>query len=677
VASWTDQFSAISAGASHVCGILLSGTYACWGNNSSGQLGNGTTISRASPQAGFPNLVTNAVAIAAGGSHTCVLLATNEVSCWGANFSGQLGRNSISNAETVPMVIPNLTNATGLDLGGNQSCVRITIGRVLCWGSNTAGELGVNPSVASNSAFPIPMQSLIVAGANVAAVATGFYHTCALLADQTVRCWGANWLGQLGDGTRNDSFNAVTVAGLSGVQTLRAGASSTCAITNVGAAVCWGGADQGSTGNSPPVTVFGLSTATGVAAGLNSSCALLGGAVKCWGSNFSGALGNGSFVDSAIPVSVASISNATALSGGAIHYCARLATGSVQCWGGNYADALGHVGQLGDSALPLNVTNITTAVALSVGDAHSCAVLQNQTVQCWGDNSSGQLGANPPSGTSSATPLTVAGINAATDIAAGGGFSCALLSGGGVKCWGRNDSAQLGSGTVSVGGITPVTVSGVSAATAITAGRAHACVLRSNQTVWCWGANAQGQVGGGAVGQYWAGAQVIGITNATAIAAGGDHTCARLSTGAVRCWGSGTAGELGNNGNDISDTPVSVLGVTNATHIASGYYHSCARLATGNVVCWGHSQYGRLGDGAGAIGRLTPQYISSGKCTMDIDGDGVVTSTGDGLLLVRALLGFSGSAVTTNAAAANGTRRTWGEIRAHLKTSCGVQGLAP
>jgi alpha-tubulin suppressor-like RCC1 family protein len=441
--------------------------------------------------------------------------------------------------------------------------------------------------------------------------------------------------------------------------------------------VCWGGSDQGSVANSAPVTVFGVSAATGVATDGESSCALLGGAVKCWGYNYWGALGNGTFVDSAIPVPVTGVSTATALSGGAGHYCARLSSGTVQCWGGNFADGLGHVGQVGDSALPLTVTNITTAVAVSAGWGFSCAALQNQSVQCWGNADAGQLGANPASGSSSATPLTVGGITAATGVAAGGAFACALLSGGGVKCWGSNNASQLGNGTVNSGGITPVIVSGVSTATAITAGSEHACALRSDQTVWCWGANASGQVGGGAFGPYWSGAQVLGLSNATAISAGGDHTCALLSTGSVRCWGSGQRGELGNNGNSDSHTPVNVLDVTNATHIAAGVYHTCARLATGSVVCWGTRQSGRLGDGNGQVMRLTPQYVASGACSMDLDGDGVVTATGDGLMLVRALLGFSGSAVTTNAAAASGTRRSWGEIRAHLKTSCGVQGLAP
>lgn len=674
----TELFSAIAAGKSHVCGVLLTGSYACWGDNTSGQSGLSLTSALAGiPLTGYPALVSNAVAIAAGTEHTCVLLATNEVSCWGANSVGQLGRNSVSAAEPAPMVIPNLTNATGLELGAYHSCVRITVGQALCWGSNSSGQLGLNTAVVTHATIPQAIPNLILAGANVAAVSGGTFHTCAKLADQTARCWGNNSQGQLGDGTRINSFNAVTVTGLSGVQSISAGLYTTCALTTTGAAVCWGSSDQGSGGNSPPVAVFGVSAATGVAAAGESSCALLGGAVKCWGYNYTGALGNGTFVDSTIPVSVTGISNATALTGGAYHYCARLATGVVQCWGSNTEDALGHVGQVGDSALPLNVTNVTTAVAVSAGGGHSCAVLQNQSVQCWGDGYVGQLGANPPSGTSSATPLAVVGINTATGIAAGSGFSCALLSGGGVKCWGLNTASQLGNGTVNSGGITPVIVSNVLTATAITAGSKHACALLANQTVWCWGANVSGQVGGGAFGAYWSGAQVLGINNATAISAGGDHTCALLSTGSVRCWGSGQRGELGNNGNSDSHTPVNVLDVTNATHIAAGVYHTCARLATGSVVCWGAREWGRLGDGSGQVMRLTPQYVASGACSMDLDGDGVVTATGDGLMLVRALLGFNGSAVTTNAAAASGTRRTWGEIRAHLKTSCGVQGLAP
>ena len=189
--------------------------------------------------------------------------------------------------------------------------------------------------------------------------------------------------------------------------------------------------------------------------------------------------------------------------------------------------------------------------------------------------------------------------------------------------------------------------------------------------------NLYGQVGAGVTSSSSPAATVWDITNATAISAGGYHTCALLSTGEVRCWGDGQYGKLGNNGNTSSPRPVAVLGITNATHIAGGLGHTCARLSTGSVVCWGMSSNGRLGDGSGQLIRLTPQYIASGKCGMDLDGDGLVTAAGDGLMLVRALLGFGGSAVTTNAVAASGTRRTWGEIRAHLHTSCGVQGLAP
>lgn len=676
--SGTKLFSAIAAGDSHVCGVLLSGSYACWGANYSGQQGDNTVTSNPVPFAPSigPALVSNAVAVSSGSSHTCVLLATNEVKCWGANSSGQLGLGAAGGNVLVPTLVPSLTNATSVSAGSAHTCARTTTGGAMCWGRNFEGQAGLNPTTTFSQNAPVAVPSMT--SLNVTAVSTGYDQSCAIVADQTVRCWGANTLGQLGNGTYSIySFNAVTVAGLSGIQSISSSQYQTCGLTTTGAAICWGGYDQGTSGGSAPLTVFGLTGATGVSAGGASSCALVGGAVKCWGDNSSGALGNNSFVDSAIPVAVTGISTATAITGGGRHQCARLATGAVQCWGANDWDTLGHSGQTGASAVPLDVTNLAAVAAVSAGGSHSCAALQNQTVQCWGQGIYGQLGANLPSGNSSAIPLTVGGISTATGIAAGGSFSCALLAGGGAKCWGANDAAQLGNGTVNAGSTTPVTVSNVSTATAITAGSQHACVLRGDGTVWCWGANSFGQVGGGATGPYWAGAQVLGINNATAISAGGQHTCALLSTGDVRCWGDGQNGQLGNNGNTYSHTPVAVLGVTNATHIAAGGAHTCARLQTGSVVCWGYSGSGRLGDGSGQLIRLTPQFIASGKCGMDLDGDGIVSAASDGLMLVRALLGFSGSAVTTNAVAAAGTRRTWGEIRAHLRTSCGVQGLAP
>ena len=278
----------------------------------------------------------------------------------------------------------------------------------------------------------------------------------------------------------SSSFNAVTATGLGDVASISAGYRATCAILNTGAASCWGRSNQqGNGARGAPVLVSGISGASALSAN-TGGCAVTAGSVKCWGSGRYGQLGNGGVGDSAVPVAVTGVTTATAVSSGARHSCARLANGTVQCWGENSFGGLGNASALGFSAVPVTVTGISTATAVSVGYRHTCAVLVGGSVQCWGLANSGQLGVTV--GTSTSTPQVVPGISTATGIAAGDSFTCALLSGGGVQCWGDNTSAQLGSGTTSAGGITRVNVASVTSATAITAGGTYACALLTNQT---------------------------------------------------------------------------------------------------------------------------------------------------------------------------------------------------
>jgi alpha-tubulin suppressor-like RCC1 family protein len=332
------------------------------------------------------------------------------------------------------------------------------------------------------------------------------------------------------------------------------------------------------------------------------TCAVLNtGAVKCWGANDSGQLGDGSTTQSLTPVSVSGLSSGvTAIAAGRYHACALLSSGAVKCWGRNNS------GQLGDgsgtqSLTPVDVSGLSSGViAITAGEAHTCAVLNTGAVKCWGFNSNGQLGDG--STTSSFTPADVPSLSSGvTAISAGRYYTCAVLNTGAVKCWGYNFKGQLGDGTSGTDRLTPVDVPSLSSGvTAISTGGQHTCALLSTGAVKCWGNNDNGQLGDGSITQSLTPVSVSTLSSGvTAIATGSDHSCALLSSGAVKCWGKNVNGRLGDGSNTVRLTPVAVSTLSSGViAIEAGEAHTCAVLNTGAVTCWGNNGNGQLGDGS-------------------------------------------------------------------------------
>jgi alpha-tubulin suppressor-like RCC1 family protein len=336
--------------------------------------------------------------------------------------------------------------------------------------------------------------------------------------------------------------------------------------------------------------------AIAVSAGQFHTCALLANAtVRCWGTNGRGELGNGTLLANGYaPSTVSGITNATAISVGFNYSCALLADGTIKCWGENGEGELGN-GTVTDAATPVTVSGITTATAVAAGQFHTCALLADRTVKCWGTNVSGQLG-NGGTPTNFLTPVTVTAINTATAISAGAQHSCALLADATIKCWGDNSTAQLGIGNqLRVTG--PVTVTGITTAVAVQAGTFNSCALLADATEQCWGANPQGQLGNGTLTPSLTAAPVTGINNAVAIGSIRFFSCAALADDTVKCWGENESGELGNG--TIFTTalaPITVVGITNATSVTVGSAHACALLADGSIDCWGYNGTAQLGN---------------------------------------------------------------------------------
>ena len=326
----------------------------------------------------------------AGGHHTCGLVGSR-VECWGENTDGQLG-NGTRQDSSVPVQVRGIATATAISSGFHHSCALLADRTVACWGNNEFGQLGNGTT--QNALVPVPVQGL----SDAVAISGGVNHTCAVLIDGTARCWGRNSYGQLGDGTSLDSSSPVIVEDLGGVSRVSVGAAHSCALLAAGSIRCWGYNDGGQLGDgttqssTSPVQVEGVTTATALSADLYHACALLGDrTVSCWGSNSSGELGSDTAEYSAVPLPVQDLTNATAVSAGGSHTCALLVDRTARCWGANLYGELGN-GSTQDSSVPVEVEGLSGATAISGGGVHSCAVLSDRSARCWGYNVYGQLG---------------------------------------------------------------------------------------------------------------------------------------------------------------------------------------------------------------------------------------------------------------------------------------------
>ena len=542
--------------------------------------------------------------IAAGGEHSCVLLASRAVHCWGVNGRGQLGNGTTTSSAT-PVAATGLSDAVEVSAGFEHTCARRSAGPLVCWGGNASGQLG------DGSATTRLVPATVAGLADAVQIAAGHDHTCALRATGQVACWGANASGQLGDGTLVGKRSPVTVANLADAVQVAAGYGHTCALRATGAVACWGENSSGELGNgslvdaTTPVAVTGLTDATQIAAAGLHGCALrASGAVACWGSNWYGELGNGTTSDSSTPVAVTGLSNAQSVEVGLQHGCAQRASGDVVCWGFNAYGQLGNGSYL-DAATPVVVTGLAGALQVTAGDGHTCA-LRATGVSCWGNAESGQLGSFAAE--TAARPTAVLGLSGAVALAAGSHHFCALRTTGELACWGFNQYGQLGLDATTFTP-QPTAVAGLSDAVAVAAGFVHTCALRSSGQAVCWGYGGQGRLGNGATTDSTAPVNVSGVANAVALAAGAGHSCAVLATGQVRCWGDGAAAQLGNGARAQAATPVAVTGIADAIAVAAGAEHSCAVRATGEVRCWGTGANGRLGNN-GSADALTPVVVS-------------------------------------------------------------------
>jgi alpha-tubulin suppressor-like RCC1 family protein len=365
----------------------------------------------------------------------------------------------------------------------------------------------------------------------VIAIAIGDNHTCALMSNGGVKCWGFNGNNQLGasTGKRDYSVTPLTVRGLtSGVKAVVAGSGHSCALTSRGGVKCWGANSKGEIGNGgglgtrttccgggvgwrTPVDVRGLTSGvTALSSDWTNTCALTSvGEVKCWGNMFRG--DGSTTLANPVPFTVPGLTGVKAIASGATFSCALTGTGGVKCWGAGrgFADGKG-------SLVPVDVPGLTSGVKAITAGSHACALTVGGGVKCWGgENLYGELGNGTERGRLW-PPSNVVGLaSGVTAIAAGTYYTCALTSQGGVKCWGNNGLGQLGNNpgaNKNVPKYTPVDVYGLrSGVRAIAAGDADACAVMRNGGAKCWGNNGAGMLGNRRVENHGFSAKPVGV----------------------------------------------------------------------------------------------------------------------------------------------------------------------
>ncbi len=345
------------AAGSSTCAVTTTGGAKCWGYNGAGSLGDNTTTNRNVPTDVVG--LTGAVQMANGASYVCVVTGSGGIKCWGTNATGQVGDGTTTDRHT-PVDVSGLTSGQAAVTVGNQhGCALSTGGGLKCWGSNVGGQLGDGTTTQRNT--PVIVGGLTV---GVSAITAGALHTCALI-NAGVKCWGYNGNGQLGDGTTTDRSVPTSVTGLTtGVAAIAAGGTNTCALTTGGAVKCWGSNNYGQLGDNTvierhtPVDVSGLTSGiASISVGGTNACAVTtGGAAKCWGYNEYGNVGDGTNTERHTPVAVSTLSSGVSkIAVGSGHICALTTAGGIKCWGYGFFGDLGN-GANADSNVPVVVT---------------------------------------------------------------------------------------------------------------------------------------------------------------------------------------------------------------------------------------------------------------------------------------------------------------------------------
>ena len=603
VASSTPGFKAsgVAAGGSDILAVLPDGSVWEWGQ------AHGGSISDVPVQ--VPNLF-EMTSVSVNQNHNLALGSDGRVWGWGLDTSGQIGTGGPGGGVVpVPVQMINITDAIAIAAGEQHSLVLTHDGKVWACGA-TAYGLGTGSPVQSTTPQPVPGLTDIIA------IAAGSAQSLALRSDGLVFSWGVNGYGQLGNPPVSSTpIGPTLVSGLTGVVAIAAGVYHSLALRNDGTIYAWGGNTQGQLGIgstsaavSTPTKTLNLTGMVALDGGGGHSVAVRNdGTVWSWGYNGNGQLGNGTSGGTPVstPVQVLNMTSAVAVTASGYNSVALASDGTVFSWGDNVNGGLGN-GTGVVAQIPLELPNFTGATSVAAGNGFSLVSKSTGTVWGLGTNTTGQMG----NGTSSPTvpvsvPVQSSGITTATAVAAGDTHGLALLSTGSVVAWGSGTFAQIGDGSSGVNRLSPVTVALPGNIIGIASGEVHSFAIQKDvtnnpalNTVYSWGYNVQGQLGLGMFGGlHPTPAPIPSFPGVVSIAAGDRHTIALKSDGTVWVWGSNDVSQLGLGPSANLSSPTQVLGISGAIAVGAGLFHSLVVNGDGTVLAWGQGDYGQLGNG--------------------------------------------------------------------------------
>ena len=677
----------ISAGDFHTCALTVEGTVKCWGEGTSGRLGDDTNTAKNHPAdvvalTGSTAPLADIVQVSSGGAHTCALTSGGSVKCWGYGGRGNLGYGgtddknhpvdvAVSSDDNAPL----LTGIVQISTGASFSCALTQAGGVKCWGYGELRSLGNDDTTSANHPVDVVKESgspFSLSG--IIQIASGYYHSCGLTIAGEIKCWGPGSVGQLGNNaTDNHAAPVAVVSDTSGTH-FHAGlwrreyhcySDDTCEIDpdSLIRPVLTGARSGAS--QTPEVEVLGLEEGESVTLHTDAKC-------------LTGSIGTGTVATGETSVTIrpdtgfvvrestiyAKVGEFCSLSGADYTYT----NGAVRIVGDalstDRTPTLTVARTLNDDELSLHSNSDCSDDALASGTATTTTHDLTLSSLAPG-NHTFYLKQNEICHPRGFDYRLAASIRKPSRVSGGNQHTCALTSTGGVKCWGNNDSRSLGNkGTADTDAPVDVKISDGTALTGIVqvdTGSHHACAVTGEGGVMCWGEGDNGRLGNDATTDKDHAVNVVAVggggtlSDIVQVSAGARHTCALTSGGGVVCWGSGIVGRLGNDCNSTcndSDHPLAVMSgndsttaLTGIVQVSTGSDHTCALTSEGGVVCWGQGTSGRLGNRANA--------------SKDAPVNVFASSTGSTLLsnIIQVSAGFEHTCAVTS----EGNVKCWGK----------------